>query len=235
VVAQFISNYGVWVVAAFIALESVGIPLPAEAALIAAAFFAAKHGLDIWPLITIGILAAIVGEVVGFWIGRRFGYQLLNRYGARLGLTEGRITIGQWLFVRYGGRFVFIARFLPFLRNMAAVLAGTNSMAQHSFYFASATAAAAWITCYGLAAYSFGEAFGNLASPAAIALGLAAAVIVLATPVVILRYEKRILARAELALPERVVAPKPPATKHADAIAPSRAVPRRLRITPNAA
>ena len=173
-VAQFISNYGVWVVAAFIALESVGIPLPAEAALIAAAFFAAKHGLDIWPLITIGILAAIVGEIVGFWIGRRFGYQLLNRYGACLGLTEGRITIGQWLFVRYGGRFVFIARFLPFLRNMAAVLAGTNSMAQHSFYFASATAAAAWITCYGLAAYSFGEAFGNLASPAAIALGLSA-------------------------------------------------------------
>ena len=179
--AEFVSIYGIWLVAAFIALESVGIPLPAEAALIAAGFFAARtHHLDIWSLIGAGIVAAILGEVVGFWIGRRFGHQLLVRHGARLGFTEGRIRIGQWLFVRYGGRFVFVARFLPFLRNMAAVLAGTNSMAQHSFYFASSTAAAAWIVCYGLASYSFGEAFAHVASPAAVVLGLAAALIVLA-------------------------------------------------------
>jgi len=99
--------------------------------------------------------------------------------------------------VRYGGRFVFVARFLPFLRNMAAVLAGTNSMAQHNFYFASSTAAAAWIVCYGLASYSFGEAFAHVASPAAVVLGLAAALIVLAMPALILRYEKRLLAEAE--------------------------------------
>ena len=164
--AEFVSIYGIWLVAAFIALESVGIPLPAEAALIAAGFFAARtHDLDIWSLIAAGIVAAILGEVVGFWIGRRFGHQLLMRHGARLGFTEGRIRIGQWLFVRYGGRFVFVARFLPFLRNMAAVLAGTNAMAQHNFYFASSTAAAAWIVCYGLASYSFGEATCANASP----------------------------------------------------------------------
>src|SRR5262245_16809881 len=127
--AELVSIYGIWVVAAFIALESVGIPLPAEAALIAACFFAARtRGIEISSLITAGIVAAIFGEVVGFWIGRRFGHQLLMRYGPSLGVTEGRIRIGQWLFVRYGGRFVFIARFLPFLRNIAAVLAGTNSM-----------------------------------------------------------------------------------------------------------
>ena len=197
--AEFVSIYGIWLVAAFIALESVGIPLPAEAALIAAGFFAARtHHLDIWSLIAAGIAAAILGEVVGFWIGRRFGHQLLMRYGARLGFTEGRIRIGQWLFVRYGGRFVFIARFLPFLRNMAAVLAGTNAMAQRNFYFASATAAAAWIVCYGLASYSFGEAFADVASPAAVVLGLAAASVVLAAPALMLRYEKRLLAQAEL-------------------------------------
>ena len=196
--AEFVSIYGIWLVAAFIALESVGFPLPAEASLIAAGFFAARtHHLDIWSLIAAGIGAAILGEVVGFWIGRRFGHQLLMRHGARLGFTEGRIRIGQLLFVRYGGRFVFVARFLPFLRNMAAVLAGTNSMAQHNFYFASSTAAAAWIVCYGLASYSFGEAFAHVASPAAVVLGLAAASIVLAMPALILRYEKRLLAEAE--------------------------------------
>jgi hypothetical protein len=71
-------------------------------------------------------------------------------------------------------------------------------MAQHNFYFASATAAAAWIVCYGLASYSFGEAFADVASPAAVVLGLAAALIVLAVPALILRYEKRLLAKAEL-------------------------------------
>jgi membrane protein DedA with SNARE-associated domain len=112
-------------------------------------------------------------------------------------LTEGRIRIGQWLFVRYGGRFVFIARFLPFLRNMAAVLAGTNRMAQPVFYFASGTAAVAWVMCYTLAAYAFGEAFSDLASPAAIALGLAAILIVVAVPALVLRYEERLLAESE--------------------------------------
>jgi len=172
---EFISLYGIWLVAAFIALESVGLPLPAEAALIAAGFFAAR-------------------------IGRRFGSQLLDRYGTRLGFTEGRIRIGQWLFIRYGGRFVFVARFLPFLRNMAAVLAGTNAMEQRSFYFASATAATAWIICYGLAAYWFGEAFANFASPVTIILGFAAALLMLAVPALILRYEKHLLAKADTAL-----------------------------------
>jgi membrane protein DedA with SNARE-associated domain len=202
--AEFVSNYGVWMVAAFIALESIGLPLPAEAALIAAAFFAARtHDIDIWSLIAAGIVAAILGEMVGFWIGRRFGHQLLLRYGTRVGFTEERIRVGQWLFVRFGGRFVFIARFLPFLRNIAAVLAGTNSMAQHSFYFASATAAAAWIIIYGLSAYSFGGAFANLASPAAVVLGLAATLIVLATPVLILRYERSLLVKVEREFPGR--------------------------------
>jgi membrane protein DedA with SNARE-associated domain len=199
---HFISVYGIWIVAAFITLESIGFPLPAEAALIAAGLFAAGNpDLNIWLLIAVGIAAAIIGEVIGFWIGRRFGYQLLQRYGDRLGLTAGRVKIGQWLFARYGGRFVFVARFLPFLRNMAAVLAGTNSMAQHSFYLASASAAVAWIMAYGLAAYSFGAALMAVASPAAICLSLAAATIVLTLPVVILRYEERLLARAEHELP----------------------------------
>jgi membrane protein DedA with SNARE-associated domain len=209
-VAEFVLMYGVWVVAAFIALESVGIPLPAEAALMAAGFFAAKiPGLDIWLLIGAGIVAAIVGEIVGFWIGRRFGYQLLNRYGARLGLTEGRIKIGQWLFARYGGRFVFIARFLPVLRNMAAVLAGTNCMPQHNFYFASATAAIVWNVSYALAAYSFGDALANLASSVSVFLSLAAILIIVAVPALILRCEKRVLAKAECGLARMCRKPRP--------------------------
>ena len=108
------------------------------------------------------------------------------------------LELANGYFVRYGGTFVFIARFLPFLRNIAAVLAGTNSMEQHSFYSASATAAVAWIICYGLGAYSFGEVFANLASPVAILLGLAVALIVSASPVLFMLYETRLLAKADI-------------------------------------
>jgi membrane protein DedA with SNARE-associated domain len=202
--AEFVAVYGIWVVAAFIALESVGIPLPAEATLIAAAFISARtHSLNIWVLISTGILAACIGDLAGFWIGRRFGRRLLETHGARVGLTEQRLKIGQWLFARYGGRFVFAARFLPVLRNMAAALAGTNRMSPCRFYFAGAMAAIAWVTFYALAAYSFGEAFKTLASSAAVSLACVAAVIVLGLPTLILRYEKRLLARAEIALISR--------------------------------
>src|SRR5262245_65467209 len=99
---------------------------------------------------------------------------------------DGSESVNGYLCGMAAGSF---PRFLPFLRNVTAVLAGTNSMAQHSFYFASASAAVAWIICYGLAAYSFGEAFADLVSPAAVFLGLAATLMILAAPVLILRYE----------------------------------------------
>jgi membrane protein DedA with SNARE-associated domain len=122
----------------------------------------------------------------------------LNRYGARIGLTEGRIRIGRWLFARYGSGFVFIARFLPFLRNVAAVLAGTNCMAQHRFYFSSATAATLWVVIYALAPYFFGNAIASLASTFAVFLSIAAMLIICAVPALIMRREKRAMERAEL-------------------------------------
>jgi membrane protein DedA with SNARE-associated domain len=205
---QFISAHGVWLVAAFIALETVGAPLPAEAFLIAAAIFAASTQ-DIGWLIGAGILAAIFGNVIGFWIGRRFGYRLLTRHGGRLGLTADRIKIGQWLFLRYGGAFVFVARFLPFLRNMAAILAGANAMPQHTFYVASSVAAVVWVTAYGLGGYWFGEAFRNSASPAVIVSGVIAIAIIVAIPTIIVRYEKRFLSRAKQELSGPGVIPGP--------------------------
>jgi membrane protein DedA with SNARE-associated domain len=205
---EFIATYGVWLVAGFIFLETMGAPLPAEAALMAAGFFAARsHDLDIRVLIVVGSVAAILGNVAGFWIGRRYGTELLMRFGSRVGLTEGRIRIGQWLFARYGGRFVFVARFLPFLRNMAAILAGTNSMPQPIFYVASGIAAILWVALYGVASFLFGEAVADLASPAAIVLGVVAVAIIVAIPSLILRYEERLLAKAACELPSPPLSP----------------------------
>jgi membrane protein DedA with SNARE-associated domain len=200
---EFISHYGIWLVAAFIALETIGLPFPAEAALMAAAVFAATtHGFNIWFLSPAGILAAIIGNIAGFWIGSRFGHHLLTQYGPSVGLTQDRIKIGQWLFLRHGGKFVFAARFLPFLRNMAAILAGANEMPQRKFFFSSTIAAVIWVVGYVLGAYSLGEAFTKVATPAAVLLAFVAAVIILGIPVLVMRYEKRPLERAELELPK---------------------------------
>lgn len=198
---HFIATYGVWLVAAFIALETIGLPLPAEAALMAAAVFAGTtNDINILVLIPVAMVGAIVGNIAGFWIGRKFGYRLLTRYGDRIGLTEGRIAIGQYLFVRYGGKLVFVARFLPILRNLAAILAGMNCMPQHRFYFASTAAAVVWVTFHSLTAYFFGEVYTHLASPAAIALTIAAVLVVVGIPALILRYEKRLQAEADRVL-----------------------------------
>ena len=195
---QLLSTYGVWLVAAFIALESVGLPFPAEAALMAAGFLAAGvPGFPIHLLLTAGIAAAILGNAIGFWIGRKHGQDLLLRYGPRIGLTPQRIRIGQWLFQRYGGRFIFVARFLPFLRNMAAVLAGTSAMPAARFHLAGGAAAVLWVTGYGLGSYHLGVAFAELATPAAAVLGLAAVAIVLGGPALVVRYEQRLLARID--------------------------------------
>jgi membrane protein DedA with SNARE-associated domain len=191
--AQLVSIYGIWIVAGFIALESIGLPVPAEAALIAAAFFAARSDtLNLWVLIATGISAAIGGDIVGFWIGRTFGCQLMVKYGG-----PQRVRIAKWLFFQYGAVFVFTARFLPFLRNMAAVLAGANCMSQYNFYFASATAAICWVVGYSVAAYSFGETFTSLASPAGISLSAASAFVMVGLPMIIVRCEKWLLAKID--------------------------------------
>jgi len=185
-----------------IALECVGVPVPGETILVAAAIYAGTaHELDIWSVVGAGIVGAILGNVVAFGIGRRYGYRLLLRYGSYLHLDESRIKIGQYLFLRHGSKVVFFARFVPVLRSIAGVLAGANRMPWHSFMVANVAGAVGWvgIDCFG--AYWFGEELTRLAAPVGIALGLVVVLIVVAAAVVILRHEKQLAVAAERAFP----------------------------------
>ena len=124
-----ISAYGVWLIAGMIALESVGVPVPGETVLVAAAIYAGStHHLHIASVIGAGIVGAIVGNIVAFLVGRVYGYRLLRRYGSYLHLNKSRIKIGQYLFLRHGGKVVFFARFVAVLRSVAGILAGANRM-----------------------------------------------------------------------------------------------------------
>jgi membrane protein DedA with SNARE-associated domain len=199
---RFISTYGYGVVALIIGLESLGLPLPGETILITAAIYAGRsHNLDIWLVVSAAALGAVLGNTIGFWIGREGGYRLLLRYGPRLHLTEGRIKLGQYLFLRHGGVIIFFSRFVPVLRAFGALLAGANRMRWLSFFLFNVAGAIVWATIYGAAAYYSGREIHLFTRYAAIGAGLAAVVLITAVAIYVRRHETRLQSEAERALP----------------------------------
>lgn len=174
---HLLHEYGAGVVGLVLFFESMGAPLPGESLLIAAAILSATTGgPSIYVLIPVAALGAILGDNAGFVIGRALGARLLARYGARVGLTERRLRIGQTLFRRHGGKIVLIARFVAFLRTMAALLAGANRMPWPGFLLWNAAGGIAWTGLYGIGAYLLGAQAHRLAGPIGIGIGVLVAI-----------------------------------------------------------
>ena len=204
-----ISTYGYWTAGGIIALESMGLPLPGEATLIAAAVYAGEtRHLNIWGVIAAGAVGAIIGDNIGFWIGREIGYRLLLRYGHYVYLTDARIKLGQYLFLRHGGKIVFFGRFVAVLRALAALLAGANHMSWRRFLLFNAAGAVVWAGLYGGAAYYFGHALERVSKPAAFGLASIAAITVAGLLVIVHRREAQLEQVAEHALPGPLKAPR---------------------------
>ena len=137
-IAHLIHAYGLLVVAGTIGLEGIGFPVPGETALIVASVISGtKHELNIVAVIVTAAVASIVGRSVGYLIGRYFGYWLLLRYGSYIWINEARIKLGQYLFLRHGGKIVIVAQFIPVLRTVAGVMAGANRMPWPQFLLAN--------------------------------------------------------------------------------------------------
>ena len=130
----FLTAYGYWAVLLFVAIESTGIPFPGETMLLVAAIYAGMtHRLAIPLVIAAAALGAIVGDNLGYWVGREGGYRLLRRYGRYIRLDERKMKLWQYLFRKYGDKVVFFGRFIAILRAWAAFLAGVNRMPWGSF------------------------------------------------------------------------------------------------------
>jgi membrane protein DedA with SNARE-associated domain len=194
----WLESYGYLVVFLLVMIESIGIPVPGETVLIAAALYAGStHKLEIEWVIAAAIAGAIIGDNIGFSIGRYGGAKMLLRYGHKVGLHEGRLKIGIWLFRRHGGKVVFWGRFVSVLRTYAAFLAGTNQMAWPRFLVFNAGGAVVWATAFGVAYYVFGSALNKLSTTIDITLGVAGVAGVVAFLVWSKRKEDVLLARAE--------------------------------------
>ncbi|MGA9950240.1 MAG: DedA family protein [Xanthobacteraceae bacterium] len=201
-VEHLIHAYGLLTVALIVGLECIGVPLPGETALLGAAIYAGtKHDLNIVAVILTAAAAAIVGRIVGYALGRGFGYWLLLRYGSYVRITEARIKLGQYLFLRHGGKIVFIAQFVPVLRTFAGIFAGANMMPWRDFLFANVVGSVIWSVTYGYAAYALGRQFERLEGPVVIFIAVITVVGFVVGGIFVNRHEQQLLAEAERAMP----------------------------------
>ena len=176
---RLLEGYGYFAVAGTIALESLGLPLPGEAALIAAAIYAATtHRLEIWYVILACAAGAAVGGIAAYWIGRSVGTWVLVHYGKHVGLTQRRMNIAEYVFRRHGALIVFFGRFVAVVRSIAALLAGANHMLWIEFVIFNSVGALVWAALYGFTAFYFTNEVKRLSGPVGMAVGILAALIV---------------------------------------------------------
>ena len=166
-------------------LENAGLPVPGETVLLAGAVIAHQGKLSFWLVVGCALAGAVIGDNVGFAIGRRGGRALLVRVGPRIGLTAPRLAAFDRFFHRHGPKTVFIARFVTGLRVFGAVLAGASGLSWRVFLFYNAVGALAWSVSIGAAGYFLGHSWETLerwigrGGAVALALGLVAAAVVI--------------------------------------------------------
>ena len=199
---HLLATYGYWAVAVFVAIESTGIPFPGETMLLVAAIYAGTtHHLFIPFVILAAACGAIVGDNLGFWVGREGGYRLLRRYGRFIHLDERKLKLGQYLFLKHGGKVVFFGRFIAVLRAWAAFLAGTNRMRWPHFLLFNTLGGIVWATLYGLGGYLLGNNVHRLAGPVGTTTLVLALLLILAGIIFLRRNEQQLEEKAERALP----------------------------------
>jgi membrane protein DedA with SNARE-associated domain len=199
---QFLSEYGYLAVFVFVMVESLGVPFPGETMLITAALYAgATHHLAIELVWAVAAAAAIIGDNIGYAVGHYGGYPLLRRYGSRIRLDETKLKVGKLVFDRHGGKVVFFGRFVSVLRTYAAFLAGVNQMAYARFFAYNAAGGIIWSAIYAFGFYFAGSALSKVRGTVDIAIGVAAAVIVIGFLVWLRGHVRRLEAEAEKAYP----------------------------------
>lgn len=199
--SDFVAQYGYLAVFGLIFFQTIGIPLPGEAALIAAAVYAQHtHKIDIIDIVLVAGLATTLGGMVGYWIGRRGGYPILMRHGHHVGLNPARMRLGEYLFHFHGGKILLFGRLMAVLRVYQSILAGIYRMPFRRFMVFSGAGALFWAAVVGYGAYGFGGLFNSMAGILAWATLAAGLAILVSAAVYLKRQEGVLQARADAAL-----------------------------------
>ena len=176
---SFFTDHGLPLLFAAVAIESFGIPVPGETALIAFGVLASQGHYSIALVVAVAAAAAIVGDNLGFWlIGRRGGRALIARYAWIERRTRRILPRAEGLIQRYGGRAVFFGRFVSVLRETIAWVAGLAGMSWPRFLFWNAFGGIVWATGVGLLAYFGGKALADAVSRYGLYAGASIVVVV---------------------------------------------------------
>ena len=159
---HLIQAYGVAAVMTMVALEALGAPLPGETLLIFAAVMAGRGDMSLPALLFFAWVGSVLGDNVGYWIGRKLGRAAVSRYGARIGLTAARFERVEAIFARYGAATVAFARFVNVLRQLNGIVAGTLGMAWPRFLMFNALGAALWVGLWVLGAFYLAEHMSSI-------------------------------------------------------------------------
>ena len=198
---SLLATYGYLAVFVFVGVESIGIPVPGETMLVTAAIYAGTTGrLSIFWVIVASSAGAIVGDNIGYVIGRTGGYRLVKRYGRYIRLEENRLRLGQYLFRKHGPKVVFFGRFVSVLRIFAAFLAGVNQMHWRLFLIFNAAGGIIWSTIYGVAAFLLGKQLLQLSGRVDFALAVVGVAVIIVVIVFLRRNEARLQREADRAM-----------------------------------
>jgi membrane protein DedA with SNARE-associated domain len=156
-VGHYIEQYGYAAVAIGILLEDFGLPTPGETLLITAAIGASTGALNIYLLLLVAWIGAVIGDNIGYAIGLYGGHHLMVRFGGRIGVTNERLRHVEEFFDRYGGWVIVFARFVVILRQFNGIVAGTLGMHWLHFLALNALGAALWVGFWGMLAYWLGK------------------------------------------------------------------------------
>jgi membrane protein DedA with SNARE-associated domain len=203
IVTDLVVRFGYFAVFLLIFFECAGIPLPGEIILVSASVFAGTtRQLEIGYVIVAAAAAATLGGELGFWLGRRYGFALLHRYGCYVNLTEPRLKIVQWIFLKYGGRIIFLGRFTALLRTYVAMLAGANKYPTHNFFIWNFAGGVVWALVFGTGGFFFGNSIKYIAGPVSVGLLAAAIVVIICLWLTFKKHESRLHKEAVRSLAE---------------------------------
>jgi membrane protein DedA with SNARE-associated domain len=155
--APILDQYGYAAVGVLVCLDSLGIPVPGETILIAAGVYAGTGRLDIVAVALVGLAAAVVGDNIGYLIGRVGGRRAVIRWGRFVLLTPKRFQRAERFFDRHGTKIVAVARFIEGLRQANGIVAGTIGMPWRRFLPANVVGAVLWVGVWSTIAYVTGR------------------------------------------------------------------------------
>ena len=152
-----LNHYGYLAIAGLVLIEDFGVPVPGETVLILGAVYAGTGRLSILLVVSLGFLAAVLGDNIGFAIGHFGGRRLVERYGRYIFLTPERLDKATGFFERHGGKVVVIARFVEGLRQANGIIAGISGMHWAKFLAFNALGAALWVGVWSAVGYFSGN------------------------------------------------------------------------------